>query len=45
VGMPFVIFSGNKWIKNNGSDFYIEFVGPKKAINVLLYLIFINELL
>ncbi|XP_042753569.1 alpha-glucan water dikinase, chloroplastic isoform X1 [Lactuca sativa] len=32
VGMPFVTFSGNNWIKNNGSDFYIEFVGPKKAI-------------
>ncbi|KAI3779441.1 hypothetical protein L2E82_09160 [Cichorium intybus] len=32
VGMPFVLFSGNNWIKNNGSDFYIEFSGPKKAI-------------
>ncbi|KAI3816782.1 hypothetical protein L1987_16486 [Smallanthus sonchifolius] len=31
VGMPFVLFSGNKWIKNNGSDFYVEFTGPKKA--------------
>ncbi|KAK9060237.1 hypothetical protein SSX86_020941 [Deinandra increscens subsp. villosa] len=32
VGMPFVLFSGNKWIKNNGSDFYVEFIAPKKAI-------------
>ncbi|KAI7742011.1 hypothetical protein M8C21_024078, partial [Ambrosia artemisiifolia] len=32
VGMPFVLFSGSKWIKNNGSDFYVEFFGPKKAI-------------
>ncbi|KAL4574024.1 hypothetical protein LXL04_020846 [Taraxacum kok-saghyz] len=32
VGMPFVMFSGNNWIKNNGSDFYIEFSAPKKAI-------------
>ncbi|KVI05666.1 ATP-grasp fold, subdomain 1 [Cynara cardunculus var. scolymus] len=32
VGMPFVLFSGKKWLKNNGSDFYVEFVGPKKAI-------------
>ncbi|KAJ0678495.1 putative alpha-glucan, water dikinase [Helianthus annuus] len=32
VGMPFVLFSGSKWIKNNGSDFYVEFIGPKKAI-------------
>ncbi|XP_076892539.1 alpha-glucan water dikinase, chloroplastic-like isoform X2 [Bidens hawaiensis] len=31
VGLPFVLFSGNKWIKNNGSDFYVEFIGPKKA--------------
>ncbi|KAJ9554557.1 hypothetical protein OSB04_018602 [Centaurea solstitialis] len=32
VGMPFVLFSGKRWIKNNGSDFYVEFAGPKKAI-------------
>ncbi|XP_047318795.1 alpha-glucan water dikinase, chloroplastic [Impatiens glandulifera] len=25
VGMPFVLLSGEKWIKNNGSDFYAEF--------------------
>ncbi|KAH1122512.1 hypothetical protein J1N35_005672 [Gossypium stocksii] len=24
-GMPFVLLSGGKWIKNNGSDFYVEF--------------------
>lgn len=40
VGMPFVLFSGSKWIKNNGSDFYVEFVGPKKATKVPLYLIY-----
>ncbi|XP_065623943.1 alpha-glucan water dikinase, chloroplastic [Quercus suber] len=29
-GMPFVLVSGGNWIKNKGSDFYIEFsVGPK----------------
>ncbi|KAD2393750.1 hypothetical protein E3N88_40727 [Mikania micrantha] len=32
VGMPFVLFSGDKWIKNNGSDFYIELFEPKKKI-------------
>ncbi|KAJ4974404.1 hypothetical protein NE237_007578 [Protea cynaroides] len=31
VGMPFVLLSGGNWIKNNGSDFYIDFsVGSKK---------------
>ncbi|XP_061355011.1 alpha-glucan water dikinase, chloroplastic [Gastrolobium bilobum] len=29
-GIPFVILSGEKWIKNNGSNFYIEFGGKKK---------------
>ncbi|KAL4347574.1 hypothetical protein GQ457_17G013530 [Hibiscus cannabinus] len=24
-GLPFVLLSGDKWIKNNGSDFYVEF--------------------
>ncbi|XWS69047.1 hypothetical protein CRYUN_Cryun04dG0146200 [Craigia yunnanensis] len=24
-GMPFVLLSGGKWIKNKGSDFYVEF--------------------
>nr|XP_043613595.1 alpha-glucan water dikinase, chloroplastic-like [Erigeron canadensis]XP_043613596.1 alpha-glucan water dikinase, chloroplastic-like [Erigeron canadensis]XP_043613597.1 alpha-glucan water dikinase, chloroplastic-like [Erigeron canadensis] len=32
VGMPFVLFSGKRWIKNNNSDFYVEFVAPKKTI-------------
>ncbi|KAK4423858.1 Alpha-glucan water dikinase, chloroplastic [Sesamum alatum] len=25
VGMPFVLLSGGNWLKNNGSDFYVEF--------------------
>ncbi|XP_027348742.1 alpha-glucan water dikinase, chloroplastic [Abrus precatorius] len=29
-GMPFVILSDGEWIKNNGSNFYIEFVGKKQ---------------
>ncbi|CAL0330850.1 unnamed protein product [Lupinus luteus] len=29
-GIPFVILSGGKWIKNNGSNFYIEFGGKKQ---------------
>ncbi|KAI3467562.1 hypothetical protein Pfo_024225 [Paulownia fortunei] len=24
VGMPFVLFSGGNWVKNSGSDFYVE---------------------
>lgn len=28
VGMPFVLLSGGNWMKNNGSDFYVEF-SPK----------------
>lgn len=32
VGMPFVLLSQGNWIKNGGSDFYIEFrVGPKQV--------------
>ncbi|XP_043704280.1 alpha-glucan water dikinase, chloroplastic-like isoform X1 [Telopea speciosissima] len=32
VGMPFVLLSGGNWIKNSGSDFYIDFaIGPKKV--------------
>ncbi|KAF7829333.1 alpha-glucan water dikinase, chloroplastic [Senna tora] len=31
-GMPFVLLSGEKWIKNNGSNFYIEFDGGRKQI-------------
>ena len=30
--MPFVLVSDGKWLKNNGSDFYIEFGGGKKQI-------------
>lgn len=25
TGMPFVLHSGEKWMKNDGSDFYIAF--------------------
>lgn len=31
VGMPFVLVSGGNWIKDNGSDFYACFDGPKQA--------------
>ncbi|XP_042502200.1 alpha-glucan water dikinase, chloroplastic-like isoform X2 [Macadamia integrifolia] len=35
VGMPFVLLSSGNWIKNNGSDFYIDFgVGSKKVKKV-----------
>ncbi|KAL6983727.1 alpha-glucan, water dikinase [Sarracenia purpurea var. burkii] len=31
MGMPFVLLSGGKWIKNDGSDFYVEIgVGSKQ---------------
>lgn len=34
--MPFVLVSGGNWIKNKGSDFYIEFsVGPKPVQKVV----------
>ncbi|KAK9276289.1 hypothetical protein L1049_005820 [Liquidambar formosana] len=32
VGMPFVLFSGGNWIKNDGRDFYIEFSVRSKPI-------------
>ncbi|XP_024988884.1 alpha-glucan water dikinase 1, chloroplastic-like [Cynara cardunculus var. scolymus] len=32
VGMPFVLLRGENWVKNNDSDFYVEFGGPKKPI-------------
>ncbi|KAK6922260.1 Pyruvate phosphate dikinase, AMP/ATP-binding [Dillenia turbinata] len=33
VGMPFVLLSGGQWIKNKGSDFYIDFAaGAKQAL-------------
>ncbi|XP_057774579.1 alpha-glucan water dikinase, chloroplastic isoform X2 [Salvia miltiorrhiza] len=32
VGMPFVLLSGGNWIKNSGSDFYVEFkTSPAKV--------------
>ncbi|XWS22628.1 hypothetical protein CRYUN_Cryun29cG0052500 [Craigia yunnanensis] len=31
-GMPFVLLSGGKWIKNNGSDFYVEFSQKFKQV-------------
>lgn len=35
VGMPFVLLSGEKWIKNQGSDFYVDFsVASKPALKV-----------
>jgi len=35
-GIPFVILSEGKWIKNNGSNFYIEFAGKKQIRKVTL---------
>ncbi|EEF34459.1 alpha-glucan water dikinase, chloroplastic [Ricinus communis] len=32
VGMPFVLLSNGNWIKNKGSDFYIEFSGGPKQV-------------
>ncbi|KAJ6689066.1 hypothetical protein OIU85_005474 [Salix viminalis] len=32
IGMPFVLLSNGRWMKNNGSDFYIEFGGGSKHI-------------
>lgn len=32
VGMPFVLLSGEKWIKNQGSDFYVDFAASKPAL-------------
>ncbi|KAI3887334.1 hypothetical protein MKX03_002738 [Papaver bracteatum] len=32
VGMPFVLLSGGNWMKDSGSDFYVDFkTGPKKV--------------
>lgn len=37
VGMPFVLLSGEKWIKNQGSDFYVDFgAASKPALKVFL---------
>ncbi|XP_009631505.1 alpha-glucan water dikinase, chloroplastic isoform X1 [Nicotiana tomentosiformis] len=30
VGMPFVLLSGGRWIKNQGSDFYVDFGSASK---------------
>lgn len=35
-GLTFVILSDGRWLKNNGSDFYIEFGGKKKIQKVTL---------
>lgn len=32
VGMPFVIKNGGNWIKNSGSDFYVDFKVRKKQV-------------
>ncbi|CAN0893175.1 Alpha-glucan water dikinase, chloroplastic [Linum grandiflorum] len=32
VGMPFVLLSNGNWIKNNGSDFYVEFSSATKKV-------------
>ncbi|KAF5741084.1 alpha-glucan water dikinase chloroplastic [Tripterygium wilfordii] len=33
VGMPFVLLSDGKWIKNKGSDFYVEFEQRPKQVS------------
>ncbi|KAL0372365.1 UNVERIFIED_CONTAM: Alpha-glucan water dikinase, chloroplastic [Sesamum calycinum] len=33
VGMPFVLLSGGNWVKNKGSDFYVEF-NPEPVVVV-----------
>ncbi|KAK1269948.1 hypothetical protein QJS04_geneDACA005079 [Acorus gramineus] len=33
VGIPFVLVAGDHWIKNNGSDFYIDFTHVIKKID------------
>ncbi|KAJ0491057.1 putative alpha-glucan, water dikinase [Helianthus annuus] len=32
VGMPFVLRHGDNWVKDNDSDFYVEFTEPNKPI-------------
>ncbi|XP_060213985.1 alpha-glucan water dikinase, chloroplastic [Lycium barbarum] len=32
VGMPFVLLSGGRWIKNQGADFYVDFGAVKAAL-------------
>lgn len=44
IGMPFVLVSGGNWIKNNGSDFFIEFsAGTKKVQKVALCFIMFHN--
>ncbi|KAK1301509.1 hypothetical protein QJS10_CPB12g00091 [Acorus calamus] len=33
VGIPFVLVAGDHWIKNNGSDFYVDFTHVIKKID------------
>lgn len=35
IGIPFVLRSGDAWIKDNGSDFYISLMADKKSRKVL----------
>lgn len=38
IGMPFVLRSDGKWIKDSGSDFYVDFGdGFRQAQKVALY--------
>jgi len=38
VGMPFVLLSGGKWLKKNGSDFYVDFgIEPQQAPKVTVF--------
>lgn len=32
IGMPFVLHAGGNWIKDKGSDFYIQFVTESKQV-------------
>lgn len=41
IGMPFVLRSDGKWIKDSGSDFYVDFGdGFRQAQKVALYFLF-----
>lgn len=44
IGMPFVLISDGKWIKNKGSDFYVELVGgAEQAQEVLMVSKFFSQ--
>jgi len=44
-GIPFVIRSGENWIKNGGSDFYVEFdSGPIKSSQVSPFYFWLTQL-